>query len=45
MKKSDYPKVSFIIPVINEEKTIKKCLDSLIDLDYPSNKIEIFIIH
>ena len=41
MKK--YPKVSFIIPVLNEEKTIKKCLDSLIDLDYPSNKVEILI--
>ena len=38
-----YPKVSLIIPVLNEEKTIKKCLDSLIDLDYPSNKIEILI--
>ncbi|MEF8848657.1 MAG: glycosyltransferase family 2 protein [Candidatus Thermoplasmatota archaeon] len=39
----DTPKVSFIIPVLNEEKTIEKCLDSLLSLDYPKNKIEILI--
>jgi len=41
MEEKDYPKVSFIIPVLNEEKTIKRCLDSIFDLDYPSEKIEI----
>ena len=38
-----YPKVSFIMPVLNEEKTIKQCLDSLFKLDYPKDKIEILI--
>ena len=38
-----YPKVSFLIPILNEEKTIKACLDSLFELDYPRNKIEILI--
>jgi cellulose synthase/poly-beta-1,6-N-acetylglucosamine synthase-like glycosyltransferase len=38
-----YPKVSFIMPVLNEEKTIKQCLDSLLKLDYPKDKIEILI--
>ncbi|MCD4663802.1 MAG: glycosyltransferase, partial [Bacteroidales bacterium] len=38
-----YPKVSFIIPVLNEETTIGKCLDSLLELDYPKDKMEILI--
>ncbi|HID25584.1 MAG TPA: glycosyltransferase family 2 protein [Thermoplasmata archaeon] len=37
------PKVSFIMPVLNEEKTIEKCLDSIMNLDYPKDKIEILI--
>ena len=41
MEKANYPKVSFIIPILNEEKTIKPCLDSIFDLDYPKEKIEI----
>ena len=41
MEKANYPKVSFIIPVLNEEKTIRACLDSIYDLDYPKDKIEI----
>lgn len=43
MKTSEYPKVSFIIPVLNEENTIGKCLDSLLELDYPKDKMEILI--
>jgi len=43
MKEKDYPKVSFIIPVLNEEKTIKNCLESILNLDYPKEKIEILI--
>jgi len=37
------PKVSFIMPVLNEENTILQCLDALLDLDYPQDKIEIVI--
>jgi len=36
-------KVSFIIPVRNEEKTIRQCLDSLLNIDYPKDKIEILL--
>jgi len=38
------PFVSVIIPCLNEEKYVKKCLDSLIEQDYPKDKIEILII-
>jgi len=43
-KKNDNLKVSIIIPCRNEEKYIGKCLDSLIENDYPKNLIEIFVI-
>ena len=38
---NDYPKVSFIIPVRNEEKYIEECINSLLSLDYPEEKVEI----
>jgi GT2 family glycosyltransferase len=43
MNKDEFPKVSFIIPVLNEEKTIVACLDSISKLKYPKDKIEILI--
>lgn len=43
MKASTYPKVSFIMPVLNEEKTIGNCLDSIFHLDYPLDRIEVLI--
>ena len=39
----EFPKVSFIIPVRNEEHTIRQCLDSLLIIDYPQEKIEIIL--
>jgi len=35
--------VSIIVPVKNGEKTIKKCLDSLLSIDYPN--FDIFVIN
>lgn len=43
MSDSDVPKVSFLIPVLNEEKTIKKSLDSILDIDYTNDKKEILL--
>ena len=43
MEEEFFPKVSFIMPVLNEEKTIAQCLDSLSRLDYPKDRIEILI--
>ena len=36
--------VSIIIPCRNEEKYIRKCLDSLLQQDYPKEKLEILVI-
>ncbi|RLF57556.1 MAG: glycosyltransferase family 2 protein, partial [Thermoplasmata archaeon] len=41
MKQGDVPKVSFIIPARNEEKFVEDCLQSLLSLDYPKEKVEI----
>ena len=38
-------KISFIIPILNEEKTIRECLDSILAIDYPQDKIEIVIAY
>lgn len=37
-------KVSIIIPTKNEEASISKCLDSLINSNYPVDNIEIFVV-
>ena len=36
--------VSIIVPCRNEEKFIAKCLDSIIQQDYPQNKMEILVV-
>jgi glycosyltransferase involved in cell wall biosynthesis len=38
------PMVSIIIPCRNEEKLIGKCLDSLINQDFPKEKMEVLVI-
>lgn len=43
-KAHKYYKVSVIVPAYNEEKTIKKTIKSLLNLDYPKDKLEILII-
>lgn len=40
----DFPSVSIIIPVKNDEKNIKKCINSLEQSDYPKIKFEIIIV-
>ena len=36
-------KVTFLIPVLNEENNIQDSIDSIINLDYPKDKIEILL--
>ncbi|MBN2094313.1 MAG: glycosyltransferase family 2 protein [Candidatus Zambryskibacteria bacterium] len=38
------PSVSVIVPVWNEEKTVLKTIFSLLNLNYPKNKLFIFIV-
>jgi len=43
-KKIKLPKISIITVVLNGKKTINKCIKSVINQSYPSNKIEHIII-
>jgi len=36
--------VSVVIPVRNEEKYIKKCIESIISQTYPKEKLEVFLV-
>lgn len=40
----DLPTISILVAARNEENNILGCINSLNELDYPENKIEIFII-
>ena len=39
-----YPSISVIVPCFNEEKSLEKTVNSLLDLDYPRDKLKIIII-
>lgn len=39
-----YPSVSIIVPAFNEENTISKTIHSLLNLDYPKNKLKIIAV-
>lgn len=41
----EFPFVSVIVPVYNEEKTIIKTVTSLLKLDYPKDKYEIIVVN
>lgn len=41
---TDFPFVSIIIPTRNREETIGQCIDSLLKLNYPRDKIEIIVV-
>jgi cellulose synthase/poly-beta-1,6-N-acetylglucosamine synthase-like glycosyltransferase len=44
-KIKNLPLVTIAIPAWNEEKTIEKTINSVIDLEYPKNLIEIIVIN
>jgi glycosyltransferase involved in cell wall biosynthesis len=37
------PALSVVIPTYNSERTLRECLESIKNQDYPKNKIEIII--
>lgn len=39
-----YPTITVVVPCLNEEKTIAGTAQSLIDLDYPKDKINIILV-
>lgn len=39
-----YPLVSIVIPCLNEEAVVAKCLDSLLANDYPKEKLEVWVV-
>lgn len=39
-----FPEVTIIIPAYNEEKGIRKTLESIFNLDYPKDKLKIIVI-
>jgi len=41
---TELPLVSIIVPCRNEEYFISKCLDSILDSDYPKEKLEVLVI-
>src|SRR3989344_4837903 len=44
VKLAKYPEVTIIVPCWDEEKTIYKTVRSLLDLNYPKDKLKIFLI-
>ena len=40
----ELPKFSLIVPVKDEKEVIGRCLNALLDLDYPKEKIEIMVV-
>jgi glycosyltransferase involved in cell wall biosynthesis len=40
----EYPTISVIVPVLNMDKTIRATMDSLMDLEYPDEKLEIIVV-
>ncbi|MCE9549193.1 glycosyltransferase [Candidatus Nomurabacteria bacterium] len=44
IKLSKYPAVTIIVPCWNEEKTVYKTIRSLFDLNYPKDKVKIFLV-
>jgi len=43
-KLKEFPKVTIIVPAYNEEDTISKTIDSLLNQTYPKDKLEIIIV-
>ena len=41
---NEEPKFSIIVPTKDEELVIGRCLNSLLDLDYPKDKVEIIVV-
>src|SRR5674476_249788 len=43
-KSAELPKISLIIPTKNEETVIRRCLDCILNIDYPKDKMQIIVV-
>lgn len=43
-KKQDFPSVCLIVPCYNEENNVERAVKSLVDLDYPKEKLEVIVV-
>jgi len=43
-KSAELPKISLIIPTKNEETVIRRCLDGILNIDYPKDKMQIIVV-
>ena len=42
--KAQLPNVSIIVATLNSESTIDECLDSILELDYPKQLLEVIVV-
>ena len=40
----EFPKFSLIVPTKNEETVIRRCLDGILNIDYPKDKMQIIVV-
>jgi poly-beta-1,6-N-acetyl-D-glucosamine synthase len=45
IERKDIPYITIGVPAYNEEKSIRETLESLANLDYPRNKLEIIVVN
>ncbi len=43
-KSAEPPKISLIIPTKNEETVIRRCLEGILNIDYPKDKMQIIVV-
>jgi cellulose synthase/poly-beta-1,6-N-acetylglucosamine synthase-like glycosyltransferase len=43
-KTVEFPKFSIIVPSKNEETVIRRCLDGILNMDYPKDKMQIIVV-
>ena len=44
IKLGSYPAVTIIMPIFNEEETVSKSINSLLNLNYPKDKVKILLV-
>jgi len=43
-KSDELPKISLIVPTKNEETVIRRCLNGIMNVDYPKDKMQIIVV-